>query len=479
VNKLLGIDISPSAVNVVVCGQRLNRRWLEACHSVPHAGGESIAGALKEAVEAVGGSQLPCISAVAAREISFHSLVMPFTSLAKIRQVIAYELEPRLLAPLEEVQFDLCTSRRQTEQSTVMVAAVMRTALDRFLAGFHANHLDLIAVDCRNHALAQQLLAKRGGQETIVVLDLDDGVLTLCQQGVVVLHRPLRQGVGGSGEAGTPRYQLFLRAVMTTLHAYGVDHGLDPSPTRVVLTGEAMGDRALVDLVAAQFPGEVVALDLAAELGIACRPEMKGQWRPQTMNTALALALRSGRSNMGFNFLTGDYQRTRVGLPYAREMRKGALWATLILALLALEQGLDYRALTHRYHALDQQTRQIFQRVFPTAQLKVDPLLQMQAMIKAEQKTTGTGLEVSGVTILDLLQEISARTSMAWQVQVVTLVVDADTIQIKGVTDNFNTVDALKQELAASPMVREVTISSATLDRQNSVAFELRMRKGL
>jgi len=81
------------------------------------------------------------------------------------------------------------------------------------------------------------------------------------------------------------------------------------------------------------------------------------------------------------------------------------------------------------------------------------------------------------LTVLSLLHDLSTRTSATWKVQLVGLVVDADTIQIKGLTDSFNTVDALKQELAVSPNVKEVTISSATLDRQNSVAFELRMRK--
>jgi type II secretory pathway component PulL len=472
-------------VNVVVVGQSLNRRWLEACHSVPHAGGETIATAIQQAVVAVGGMHLPCISAVAARDISFHSLLMPFTSVAKIRRVIAYELEPRLLSPLEEVQFDLCAARSHGDQTTVMVAVVWRRILDQFLAGFRAHHLDLVAVDVRNHALATQLLTRRAGQETLLLLDLDDGVLTLCHQGAVVLHRPLRQGGQGTEEApgsdktAVARQQHLLTAVMTTLHAYGVDHGLDLAPTRVVLTGEGMNDQALADLFAAGLKSEVVALDLAAELGIACSLDMNGQWLPQAMGTALALALRGSRANIGFNFLTGDYQPVRGGLPYAREMRKAVLWSTLLLALLALDQGLEYQALSQRYHDLDQQTRQIFQRVFPAAQLKVDPLLQMRAMMKAEQKAQGADAQVSGLTILDLLQEISARTSMAWKVQVVSLLVDADTIQIKGITDNFNTVDALKQELAASPKVKEVTISSATLDRQNSVAFELRMRKGL
>lgn len=488
VNQILGIDIAPLAVNVVVVAQRLNRRWIEAFCSVPHCGGESLAAALKEAVATVGGDELPCISALSARDLSFYSLVIPFRNLTKIRQVIAFELEPRLLTPLEELQFDLCIARQEATASTVLVAAVTRPRLEQFLARFFDNHLDLTTVEVRNHALASQLLLCPGGQETMALLDLEDGVLSLCYQGSVVLHRHLRQGVAGAvgllpEQALAARGQALVNGVLTTIHAYGVENGLDFSPARVVLTGVGQGEEAsVVGWLSAQFSCEVVVLDLAAELGIKIRSstshEGQGSWQSQAMNTALALALRGGGKN-GLTFLRGAYQRTRAGLPYAKEIGKGLLWSGLIVSLVVLQQGLEYRQLSRQYQVLDGQARAIFKRVLPTAQLRVDPLLQLRATMKAEQQAKGTGIEVSGLTILDLLQEISARTSATWKVQVVGLVVDADTIQIKGLTDSFNTVDALKQELVGSLKVKEVTISSATLDRQNSVAFELRMRKAL
>ncbi|MDP2105514.1 MAG: GspL/Epsl periplasmic domain-containing protein, partial [Desulfobulbaceae bacterium] len=430
-NTILGIDISPLSVNVVVVGQRFNRRWIEGCRSIPHTGGNTIAAALAEAVSSVEGSDLSAISALSARDISFHSLTMPFSSIAKIRQVIAYELEPRLLVPLDEVQFDLCSVSRDSDQSTIMAVVASRNVLDYFLGRLQDTGLDLLVVDVRNHALALQIIPCCRGHETIVLLDIEESVLTICHQGVVLLHRPLPQ----RGPAAVCDLAL-LRGVVTTLHACGVENGLDLRPTRVFLTGVVGDEGQLVETIADQFSAEVVVLDLAAELSVGCRPEAESQWRPQVMNTALALALRGVKGQNGFNFLSGDYLPARSTLPYAKELRKGIVWVSLIIALLVLQQGLTYRDLTRRYHDLDLQTRQIFQRVFPSSPLKVDPLLQMQAKMKEVQQTKGSGINVSGVTVLDLLTEISARTSLSWKVQFVALIVDAETIQIKGVTDN-------------------------------------------
>jgi len=481
---VLGIDISPKAVSAVVVEQRLKRRSLTACCSIPHGGGETVAQALREAVLAVGGADLPCVSGLSARDLSFHLLDMPFTNLAKIRQVIAFELEPRLLSPLDEAHFDLCLTRRQTAQSTVLVAAIQRALLDHFLARFADHHPDLITVDLRNHALANQLLQCPTGQQTFAILDCEDGVVSLCHQGAVVLHRHLpHQGAllarSSSDQELEARLSALLRGVMITLHAFGVEQGIELSLSRLLLTGlgpDPVPTRVL-DRLGDQLPYPLLTLDLTSELGLACR-FINGDWQPQAMNMALALALRGGRDKGGFNFLSGPYQPRRRGLPYAREIRHGLSWAAVLLALLATQQGLEYRQLSRQFEALDQQTRAIFHRVFPAAQLKVDPLMQMRAAIKAGQEVkSGGGGEISRLTVLALLHDLSTRTSATWKVQLVGLVIDADTIQIKGLTDSFNTVDALKQELAVSPNVKEVTISSATLDRQNSVAFELRMRK--
>jgi hypothetical protein len=59
------------------------------------------------------------------------------------------------------------------------------------------------------------------------------------------------------------------------------------------------------------------------------------------------------------------------------------------------------------------------------------------------------------------------------------MTIDPEGLQLKGTTDNFNTVDNIKQGLDASTFFRNVTISSANLDRSGSrVLFEIKTQIG-
>jgi Tfp pilus assembly protein PilN len=81
--------------------------------------------------------------------------------------------------------------------------------------------------------------------------------------------------------------------------------------------------------------------------------------------------------------------------------------------------------------------------------------------------------------VVDLLRDISLRIPESVDVQMTRIVVDPDTLLIKGDTDNFNTVDTIKKGLEASTDINKVTISSANLDRSGKrVQFEMKLELG-
>jgi general secretion pathway protein L len=88
---------------------------------------------------------------------------------------------------------------------------------------------------------------------------------------------------------------------------------------------------------------------------------------------------------------------------------------------------------------------------------------------------TGPGMQMSR-KVLEILNDISGRVPKNLEVQVDRMVVDQDTIQIRGTTDTFNTVDSIKKGLESSEMYRDVVIASANLDQKSkSVKFEIKM----
>jgi general secretion pathway protein L len=82
-------------------------------------------------------------------------------------------------------------------------------------------------------------------------------------------------------------------------------------------------------------------------------------------------------------------------------------------------------------------------------------------------------------TVLEILNDISARVPKDLEVQVDRMVVDQDGVQIRGTTDTFNTVDSIKKGLESSEMYRDVVIASANLDQSGKgVRFEIKMELG-
>jgi general secretion pathway protein L len=78
--------------------------------------------------------------------------------------------------------------------------------------------------------------------------------------------------------------------------------------------------------------------------------------------------------------------------------------------------------------------------------------------------------------VLKILNDISARVQKDLEVRVDRRVVDQDGIQIRGTTDNFNTVDSIKKGLESSEMYKDVVIASANLDQAGKgVRFEIKM----
>jgi general secretion pathway protein L len=81
-------------------------------------------------------------------------------------------------------------------------------------------------------------------------------------------------------------------------------------------------------------------------------------------------------------------------------------------------------------------------------------------------------------TVLEILNDISGRIPAELELQVDRMVVDQDGVQIRGTTDTFNTVDAIKKGLESSAMYEDVVIASANLDKSGKgVRYEIKMEQ--
>jgi len=139
--------------------------------------------------------------------------------------------------------------------------------------------------------------------------------------------------------------------------------------------------------------------------------------------------------------------------------------------------GVDTYFLKQRAAALDSRILVLFKKTFPHISRIVDPVKQAQIEIN-ELKRVATPGRVAGMNsrALDLFLEISERLPESMDLKVSRLMIDPNSVRIKGDTDTYNTVDRVKQGLEKSSLFKTTTISSANLDRgKNRVLFEIKL----
>ncbi|MBW1858367.1 MAG: PilN domain-containing protein [Deltaproteobacteria bacterium] len=128
---------------------------------------------------------------------------------------------------------------------------------------------------------------------------------------------------------------------------------------------------------------------------------------------------------------------------------------------------------------LDKQITEIFRQTLPGATRIVDPVQQMRIKINQNKKSAFFLPGIGGDhKVVDLLRDISLKVPESLDVRVMRMVVDPETVNIKGETDTFNTVDIIKKGLEPSEYFSAVTISSANLDRSRKrVQFEIKLKR--
>ncbi len=139
--------------------------------------------------------------------------------------------------------------------------------------------------------------------------------------------------------------------------------------------------------------------------------------------------------------------------------------------------AVEYYSLKARYNALNSEIARVFKKTFPRISRIVDPVQQMKVEIQGlKQKAINELRMESDKGVLDLLKEISSGIPKDLNLTVTRMVIDPETVSIKGQTDTFNSVDRLKNGLSPSNLFRSVNISSANLDRTGKmVTFEMKL----
>ncbi|MBI5063458.1 MAG: PilN domain-containing protein, partial [Desulfatitalea sp.] len=399
---------------------------------------------------------------------------VPFKDEKKIRQVLPFELEPSLPVAVDGLVIDF-QSTAEPEKNGLLTVAVDR----KFLEGIMET---LTAVDWRpqlvvpgNFPLALALAGQvDADEENILFLSVGRKKATLfaLQSQRILMVRSL--GADIATDMGIEALALKIRQTVTAFsdsQPGGFESG------KIYLSGPAFVDgetsRRLSE--ALEMTTHVVNLRKTADKLDAAHT--LDQWHPCLFDDALALALVEAEGHPCPNFHRSGSPLRNYWTTYRPYLRGpiALLAAVLLLGLLGVV--LNSIFLKNQVDALDAQIEAVFSETLPGTRRVGDALEQMKSEIK-RAKSGGIDPEngPNQVRTIDVLLQLSQSIPKELDVVFSRLVYGNDGLTLSGEAAAFNAVDEIKGHLEKNDVFKQVTISSANMDKGgNKVLFKLKI----
>ena len=506
--KILGLDIGRDSIKAVQV--RAGLRGYEvggiAQVNIDETGG--VESALKRLFENNAFKSGICITALPAKDFFFRNIRLPFKDKKKIRQTIAYELEPLIPCPADEVLIDYVITD-QTDQTNIFSAAVHKSIvgdLTRRLeeCRVEASIIDVDAVPAVSRLLISHAVSVVTGYGLLLNIgDRDTAGVLFGKRGILHIRRfpfggekitkaiakalkiefseaEKKKRTGDTDEAGEEISVVcgkFFSEVKNTLQFLRLKGYLKKDPVKVFLTGGGALYPPLQKKMETFFSLPIEMVDISAADDITMKKEAKNGWNPMLMNQALALATRETKKGAGFNFALGEFGPKRKYEKFRKDFRWAAAIIFIILCAFGVDLYIDYHYDRAHLNRLKQEITSVFKKTCPEVTRIVDPVQQLKVRI-AEARNSSSGLNGhgTGIRTLDIIKDISRLIPESTDFLITSFTFDGAAVKIKGETDNFNTVDNIKNSLSKSNYFKNVTISSATLIKKGTrVGVDLRI----
>jgi type II secretion system protein L len=478
--QILAIDIRNNAVAVVLLNTGLKNSTIQHCAYTAVNGSskstESIFDTLETLFEGMRVENPTCVVSLPSAQLFFRNTSLPFNDDKKIRQILPFELEPVLPVPIDSLIIDY--QKSVDEQKTDVIAiAVEQEKLKAYLADLNtaAIHPQLV-VPC-SFPLALALLEhEQQIPEQALLIDIDyqsaDLYLFLGRQ--IAMVRSLPSGIETEAKA-----EAFALRVRQTLAALG-DRSTGPfAPAVVYLSGPAMCQAENQKRLAAALELPLRAIDLCTYLPRIEAGDAVQDWTPCLTDNALAMALMEAENRPCPTFHRSSSPLLNYWRLYGSYVKKPAILMAVVLFLGLFSVWLEGHFLEKRVNKLKAQMVQIYKSTFPdTTPLENVPYVeQMRSKLKqARDGRVDPAQNIPKYRTIELLQAISANIPKELDIILSRMVVGDDGVTLSGDAGAFNAVDDIKSRLAKVPLFKQVTITSANMDKSGKIVkFKLKI----
>jgi type II secretion system protein L len=493
-SKLLVIDLKNEVLTAIVFTADAKAMQIVG-YAVVVVGARPLDEALTELSQKVDFQDASCHVAFEAESFFYRNLSLPFTDSKTISKILPLELEENTSVKIDRLLIDAMIARGDTHKSQVIAAMIDRDLLASRLATLQALGIDPQTVTISGISTALQCLHTPGLPADFILLNinLQGATLILVRGGQITLIRPLifdpglQSGFQFDPESNTitvlrpensdRSFQALGAAVQQTLQSVFLNQGLAVYLSGPVGSLEGTAERIQAGLGTLCQSCIRAESDPVWQLGLHFVPAVDEHWHPGIMADAVSLGWQILKNWKSFNFRKEAFATKRSFTTNKILILATVLPLVSIALLSMLYLWYDYTKLLKQQNELTTQIQAIFKETLPEVTRIVDPIQQLQVKIReTNQSSTDNNGALPAIAILDILAEISANIPEALDVRLSRFVVDDTGLRLKGTTDTFNTVDAIKKGLEQSPAFSNVEISAANLDPKSSkIRFELKL----
>lgn len=332
---------------------------------------------------------------VAASRILLTQVNLPALSQAKLREVLAYAVEDKLLADPESIHVVAGRAANGETPLAVIDKAWLRQQLAQLQQiGIRPDKL-----------LAETLLPRLENNAWTMVWNGQGGFVRTGSNVGFVLD-------GGDAQS----------VPMALMLAIDEARAAHKAPTSILL----------YHTPDASLPQWVAKLDI--------RSEARGAWAWQTADVNGAAAL---------NLLQGEFAPSRKPQPWMQHMRPLVLLAGAILAVHLIATLAHWAQLRHERNRLQDEMVATFKQTFPDAVAIVDPALQMQRNLSGLRRAHGAPDSA------DFLPLLAAAAPVMRHGRIQSLQYGQDKLQFDLLLQDGAQLDTLRAELAALPLRTE------------------------
>jgi Tfp pilus assembly PilM family ATPase len=501
-DKILGLDIGDKTIKAVLlerkgraggCVSAIARLDIDACGGIEQA--------LKKLAENNDFGNVPCCVSLPLSDILLREVKLPFHDDNKIRKTLIFELEPLIPFAAEDAVADYLAIHGED----FLVALSPKVTIRQWVEKLEAGLGEVTTMDIETAPLAAFVAKNANDNVCGLVLDLgaNSTKAIFYEGGSIVSIRTLAFGgnqVSGAlaqdlsldkeageeikikGDYGTPGACVndlltkFCRDLKNTLEFLKLNGTLKNELSVISLTGGSSSFLPVQQKLQNYFslPAELINFQDLQQIDIAAN--IKDQYRPEIMDTALAVARRYFTTVRSFNFRQGEFKTKAAGGRLRDQVRGASLIVGILLALFIINSCLDYIVQARQLDLLKKQISLYFKKDYPEAAAMIDPVSQLKTKLAETEKMYGFHNTGADLNVLDLLKDISGLITPAVDIVITNLSYENDIILLKGDAKNFDAVSAAKVELMKARNFKEVTIGTGSLTKPGGkIEFDMRI----